>query len=203
MGAILKRERLHGRFNPVSNKSCLTFCNAAGPWISSLSQPVLLVIRVEDVAVLHTCPRLRHHRLHGIAPGRVVGGLLVRDGGLLRAVDFHQDEMGGVGVVLEDVEAGDAKWLFVAAQTYGMIREFLLNFGCRVVIHLPYHGILCHCRKSEICRLTDAIVKVNPCLPNRIPRVWMNCAVTKFTVAGSCSHKSGFPPDRFTIRGIS
>jgi hypothetical protein len=38
-----------------------------------------------------------------------VGGLFVRDGGFLRAVDFHQDEVGGVGVILEDVEAGDAK----------------------------------------------------------------------------------------------
>jgi hypothetical protein len=69
------------------------------------------VIRVEDVAVLHARPRLRHHGRHGVAPGGVVGGLFVRDGGLLRAVDFHQDEVGGVGVVLKDVEAGDARLL--------------------------------------------------------------------------------------------
>ncbi len=40
-----------------------------------------------------------------------MGGLFVRDGGFLRAVDFHQDEVGGVVVVLQDVEAGDAGFL--------------------------------------------------------------------------------------------
>ena len=40
-----------------------------------------------------------------------MGRLLVRDGGLLRAVDLHQDEVGRVVVVLEDVEAGDARLL--------------------------------------------------------------------------------------------
>ena len=37
--------------------------------------------------------------------------LLVRDRGLLSAVDFHQDEVGGVVVVLKDVEADDARFL--------------------------------------------------------------------------------------------
>lgn len=37
-----------------------------------------------------------------------MGGFLVRDGGLLCAVDLHQGEVGRVGVVLKDVEAGDA-----------------------------------------------------------------------------------------------
>jgi len=69
------------------------------------------VIGVEDVAVLHGGPRLRHHGRHGVTPVGVVGGLLVRDGGLLRAVDFHQDEVGRVVIVLEDVEAGDARLL--------------------------------------------------------------------------------------------
>lgn len=84
-----------------------------------------------------------------------------------------------------------------------MMHGFLLNLGYRVAIYLPHHGIFCHFRESETCRLTDAIVKVNPCLPNQILRAWMNCAVTKFTVAGSYSHGSGFPPDRFTFREIS
>lgn len=37
-----------------------------------------------------------------------MGGFLVGDGGFLGAVDFDEEEVGGVGVVLEDVEAGDA-----------------------------------------------------------------------------------------------
>ena len=40
--------------------------------------------------------------------------LLVRDRGLLSAVDFHQDEVGGVVAVLQDVEAGDARLLRLA-----------------------------------------------------------------------------------------
>ena len=51
--------------------------------------------------------------LFSIAPRGAVSRLLVRDGGLLRAVEFHQDEVGGVGVVLEDVETDDA-WLLHA-----------------------------------------------------------------------------------------
>ena len=52
-----------------------------------------------ESGVFYARARHGHHGGDGVAPGGIVGGLLVRDGGGGRAVDFDQDEAGWIVII--------------------------------------------------------------------------------------------------------
>ena len=62
----------------------------------------------EDVGEFDTGARGGHHVSDGVTPGGVMGGLFVGEGIAGGAVDFNEEEVGGLIVLLEEVEAGDA-----------------------------------------------------------------------------------------------
>lgn len=61
--------------------------------------------------IFNTAARLRHHTGNGVAPGGVVGGLLVFRGCAGGPVGFNENEPGGIILLLEEVELRDAGFL--------------------------------------------------------------------------------------------
>src|SRR5581483_9202623 len=63
------------------------------------------------LGALHRDPRLGHHGSHGVTPDLVMPGFLVRGGSLGGAIGFDENEARGIVLVLDDIEAGDARLL--------------------------------------------------------------------------------------------
>mmetsp|Transcript_23418 Transcript_23418/g.60061 ORF Transcript_23418/g.60061 Transcript_23418/m.60061 type:complete len:338 (+) Transcript_23418:171-1184(+) len=64
--------------------------------------------RGETVPVLDRRARRRHHVLHGVAPGGVMGSLFVLRGPGLSTVHLHEHKLSGVIRLLDDIKAGNA-----------------------------------------------------------------------------------------------
>lgn len=64
---------------------------------------------------LRAATGLRHHVRDAIAPGRVVSGAFVKIGSGRRSVNFDQYEASWIVGHLDDVEAGDARFLNAGA----------------------------------------------------------------------------------------
>src|ERR1039458_171902 len=62
----------------------------------------------DDVRVAGAGARGDEHTVDLCDPGVVVGGLFVRGGGTGIAVDLVEHEAGGIVLLLEEIEAGDA-----------------------------------------------------------------------------------------------
>ena len=64
----------------------------------------------KQIVIFASLTRCRHHVLNRLSPFGIVSRLLVRCRGLGCLVDFHQDKLGRVRLILKDIKASNARF---------------------------------------------------------------------------------------------
>src|SRR4051812_34603698 len=97
------------RTQPGPNKILTAVANSKRMAITEGSP--LRVIR-KQVVEFHARARLGHHRRDRIAPRLVMRRFLMRGGRLFIPINLHQDESMGLVLLLDQVEPGNARFLY-------------------------------------------------------------------------------------------
>ena len=102
----------------------------------------------EHITVLDARPRLGHHIGHGIAPLFIMCRLLVSGRVVRRSVDLDQNKAGGVVLLLDDVESGDARLLNAVACVFKLgclERSDLVGLDMNENMNYQHNSLLTDC----------------------------------------------------------